>query len=46
MVEAAKKCILVFVRHGERLDEIKGPIPEGKTIDFPFDPPMTDKGME
>ena len=46
MVETTdlKKCMLVFVRHGERLDQV-GTLPEGSKIDFKFDPPLTAQGM-
>jgi len=40
---SGKKCIFVFVRHGERLDRVDK-IPAGQRIDFPYDPPLTDKG--
>ena len=42
--ETLKECILIFIRHGERLDQI-GPLPAGKKIDLPYDPPLSDRGM-
>lgn len=39
-----KKCLLFFVRHGERQDEI-----ESKTkvhFDFKFDPPLSEHGKQ
>ena len=37
--------MLIYVRHGERLDQVDQ-IPEGMSVDFPYDPQMTPKGME
>ncbi len=36
---------MVFVRHGERLDQV-GTLPPGHKIDFKFDPPLTDEGKK
>ena len=44
MVDSAKRCMLVFERHGERLDQVKSP-PPGTKIDFAYDPPLTEEGM-
>ena len=49
MVEAAAdpnmldKCMLIFVRHGERLDQVKNK-PAGHQVLFPYDPQMTPNG--
>ena len=43
MVEAIqKKCMVVFVRHGERLDEVPQP---GMTVEYSWDPPLTPHGL-
>jgi broad specificity phosphatase PhoE len=36
--------MLIFVRHGERLDQVT-PQPPGTKIDFSYDPPLTSEGM-
>ncbi len=34
--------MLIFLRHGERLDQV-GALPKGVKVDFSFDPPITQK---
>lgn len=44
MVESARKtCMLLFVRHGERMDQVPNPT---AAIDYKFDPPLTELGMK
>ncbi len=40
--QASKKLLLFFVRHGERLDDIK----TTKKPEFDFDPPLSDNGKQ
>lgn len=42
--KAAKRCMMVFVRHGERLDQVG----EARKphIEYKHDPPLTALGME
>ena len=37
--------MLIFVRHGERLDQVKE-IPPGMKVDFAYDPQLTPAGMK
>ena len=37
--------MLIFVRHGERLDQVKEK-PKGMKVDFPYDPQLTPNGMD
>ena len=39
MVESTglRECVLIFVRHGGRLDQI-GKLPKGLSVDFAYDP--------
>ncbi len=45
MVESIglRECMLIFVRHGERLDQI-GKLPKGISVDFAYDPQLTENG--
>jgi broad specificity phosphatase PhoE len=45
MESLTKRCLLIFVRHGERLDQVKTK-PPGSKIDFAFDPQMTTNGLD
>ena len=37
------KCMLIFVRHGERLDQVQNK-PAGHKVHFSYDPQMTPNG--
>lgn len=38
-LESKKTCLLFFVRHGERKDEVEG---KQAKMDYKFDPPLSD----
>ena len=47
MSENPPKLLLLFVRHSERVDQVKEKTEYEKTLEFPFiDPPITEKGKQ
>lgn len=44
MESSIRRCMLIFIRHGERLDQVPK-LPSHPKIDFKFDPPLTEQGM-
>ena len=46
MVEKTKELLLLWVRHGERLDEAYYIPEEEKNYEFLSDPPLTEKGKQ
>lgn len=40
---AAKTCMLIFVRHGERMDQVSSPT---ESVHFKYDPQLTETGMQ
>lgn len=47
MSDIQPKLLLLFVRHSERLDQVKEKTDFEKSLEFPaIDPPITEKGKQ